>query len=428
MANQLLYQIFECTIVIFETMIVYIFLEGLFFRNNSQGNIVILYIAFNIGLAIFSLYFQTGIALTLYILLGVYILMLVCYKTSLSSRIIAVFYFIAIMMIAEIIVAILLANVWGITLSAVLTYSLPRVFGTLIAKLIQVIIIKLTVTFTNWKGNRISKDEFKMMLPLLVCQIFSLGVAYYIAMISLTFDIDFSLPTLFALLGLTYINIIAFWYFDRIKLVYELKGKNAAAEYKLALEKRYYQILKEHQNETNALWHDMKKHINLVKNLIATGESDLSREYIRALEVEMDERHKVVLTRYPVLSALLTEQKKQAKKVGVPYEIDIRIVSDLKIEPVDLCIILSNLFDNALEACCLMPDDAERRIHLFIGQHNQAVLLKLTNNYTPEKRNNRHPGIQGMGLRNIRQAVEKYDGSFRILKKQNIFVAEIILP
>lgn len=428
MESQLVYQIFESTIAIFETVIVYIFLEGLFLRNNSRRNIVKLYIAYNIGLVIFSLYFRTGIALTLYILLGVYILMLVCYKTSVSSRIIAVFYFAAIMMIAEIIVAFLLANVWGITLPAILTYSLPRAFGTLIAKLIQVIIIKLTVTFTNWKMNRISKDEFKMMLPLLVCQIFSLGVAYYIAMISLEFDTDFSFSALLALMGLIYINIIAFWYFDRIKLVYELKGKNEAAEYKLALEKRYHQILKDHQNETNALWHDMKKHIRLVKTLISTGESDLSREYIRALEVEMDERHKVVLTRYPVLSALLTEQKKQAKKVGVPYEIDIRIVSDLKMEPVDLCIILSNLFDNALEACCLMPDDTERRISLFIGQHNQAVLLKLTNNYTSEKRNNRHPGIHGMGLRNIRKAVEKYDGSFRILKRQNIFEAEIILP
>ena len=61
MESQLVYQIFESTIAIFETVIVYIFLEGLFLRNNSRRNIVKLYIAYNIGLVIFSLYFDAGL-------------------------------------------------------------------------------------------------------------------------------------------------------------------------------------------------------------------------------------------------------------------------------------------------------------------------------------------------------------------------------
>ncbi len=428
MENQLLYQVFEIATAFFETFIVYIYLEGLFLRNNRQTKNNKWYIGFSIGLAALSLYFRTGLVLIIYILLGVYIIASTCYKTSASSRIIATFYFAGVMMIAEIIAGGLVTYVWNMTVPAILVYSLPRVLGALIAKLIQAAMVKLTVTLTNWKATSLSKEELKMLIPPLFCQLFSLGLAYYIAMISVEFYTSFSLLALFAMLGLMYINSIAFWYFDRIKLVYELKGKNEAAEYKLDLEKQYHQILMDHQSETNALWHDMKKHIQLVKTLMAAGERHLSEEYIRELEIEMDERHKVVLTRYPVLSALLTEQKKRAKKEGIPYEIDLRMESHLKLEPVDLCIVLSNLFDNAFEACHLMPKDSEKRISLFIGQHNQAILLKLTNTYIPEVRNNWHPGVRGLGLKNIRQAVEKYDGTLRLSEKQNIFEVEILIP
>lgn len=233
MENQLLYQVFEIATAFFETFIVYIYLEGLFLRNNRQTKNNKWYIGFSIGLAALSLYFRTGLVLIIYILLGVYIIASTCYKTSASSRIIATFYFAGVMMIAEIIAGGLVTYVWNMTVPAILVYSLPRVLGALIAKLIQAAMVKLTVTLTNWKATSLSKEELKMLIPPLFCQLFSLGLAYYIAMISVEFYTSFSLLALFAMLGLMYINSIAFWYFDRIKLVYELKGKNEAAEYKL---------------------------------------------------------------------------------------------------------------------------------------------------------------------------------------------------
>lgn len=428
MENLILYEIFECATVIFETFIVYQYMSGLFEKRNGQKNAIMWYVLFCIGLMSLSLFLLTGIILTIYTLVSLYVLSMRVYKTSILSRVFAVFFFAALMMAAEIFTTGLVADIWKITLPNMFEYGLPRVLCILVTKLIQVLLVKCSVSIAHWKTNNTAKGESKMMLPLLLCQAFSIILAHYVFIICGEVFNGFSIIALCAMVGIIYINIIIFWYFDRVKAAYEYKCRSEAAELKIALERQYFQILNEHQIETDALWHDMKKHISLMKTLIAEGEHDISSNYIHELETEMDNSIKIIRTNYPVLSALLTEQKRRAMKAEVPYEIEIRLESELKMEPVDLCVILGNLFDNALEACTLLPSEVSRNISAFIGQRNNAISIRFINTYAPQSRSKWHHGKHGLGLKNVQQAIKKYNGKISFVEDTTIFKVFIVVP
>ncbi len=421
MNNILSFQIFECVAVVFETFIVYQYIDGLFEKRHEQKSTLPWYVLFCIGLTLLSLFFHEEIVLIGYTLIGVYALTFGAYKASFSSRVFSIFYFCAIMVSAEIFTSGLISGIWNIDLFDALEYGLPRILCISVAKLIQIFLVKVSISAANWKTNASSKDEAKLMLPLFLCQVFSIILAYCVYIICTRVFNGFPPVALFTMMGIIYMNIVVFWYFDRVKMAFEYKSRNSVAEYRIELQKEYFELLRKHQQETDALWHDMKKHVSLMKTLINSGRYDVSSEYIRELENQMGDKIKIIRTEYPVLSALLTEQIQRAKKVGIQFDIDVKLNSDMKIAPVDLCIILGNLFDNAFEACELLMPETERNITTSIIQRNNVLIIKVENTYTPADDTRQRLGKHGFGQKNIRQAIAKYNGKMDISKTNNIY-------
>lgn len=424
MKGMISFQIFELATVIFETFIVHQYISGLFEKRFERKSTLPWYVLFCVGLIILSLFCHKEIAIIGYTLIGVYVLAVGIYNTSISSRIFAVFYFAAIMMGAEIFTSGLISGIWNINLPNVFEYGLPRVLCILVAKLIQIFLVKASVYVANWKTNPSLKSEPKLMLPLLLCQVFSIILAYYVFMICIDVFNDFPPIALLAMIGIIYMNTVVFWYFDRVKMAFEYKSRNDIAEYKMKLQKEYFEILNKHQQETDALWHDMKKHLSLMKTLINNGQQDITAEYIFELETQMNETLKLIRTDYPVLSALLTEQMQRAKKAGIYFDIDVRLNSNMKIDSVDLCVILGNLFDNAFEACeLLMPED-EKNITASIIQRNNILIIKVKNTYVPNIIKRRF-GKHGYGQKNIRRAIAKYNGKIDINENNGVYEVTI---
>jgi len=268
----------------------------------------------------------------------------------------------------------------------------------------------------------------KLMLPLLVCPVFSIVMFYCVFIICRSAYRSFEPAAVFTMIGMIYINIVVFWYFDRIKSAFEYKRKSEAAELKIELQKQYFEILDEHQQATDALWHDMKKHINLMKLLINEGQHKITSEYIHQLEAQMDSKVKIIRTEYPVLSALLTEQEQRAKKANIAFDIDVRLASDMRIAPVDLCVILGNLFDNAFEACLFLEVEIVKYIKISIVQRNNAVAIKVENSFFPAMQPERRSGKHGIGLRNVRQTANKYGGKIDVATDNGAFMVSILFP
>lgn len=428
MEKIILFQLFECLTVVFETFIVYQYISGLFQKQDKHKSALLWYFLFCIGLMLLSLFFQKTIALTAYTLVGVFALVFWVYNASISSSIFSVFYFAAIMMAAEIFTTGLVSGIWKISLPNMFEYGEPRVLCIVITKLIQILLVKVSVYIAKWRTKPSSRSEYRFMLPLLLCQIFSIVLAYYVFVICSEIYGGFDLISLFAMAGIMYINIIVFWYFDRVKLAFEYKIKSEAAELKNELQMKYHEILNAHQQETDALWHDMKKHINLMKALINNGQNQITEEYIQELETQMDDKIKIIRTQHPILSTLLTEQNQRARKMNISFSLDVKLESEIKTTPLDLCIILGNLFDNSFEACALLPQESDRFVCASIVQKDTAIAIKIENSFAlavkPKSRNGKH----GLGLKNVRSVVDKYNGIIDIKTSNNVFSVSIVIP
>lgn len=428
MDNMIYFQVFEFAAVIFETFIVYQYLNDLFNKDDKEKNTFIWYALFLLGLSVVSLLIKTEIVLILYTVIGVYVLALRLHKSGISSGIFSVFYFCAIMVSSEILTVGLISDIWNIDLNNVLDYGVPRALCILVAKLFQILLVKLSVAVASWKKNSHAKDGVKMMLPLLLCHVFSICLAHYVAWICLEVYSEFDSMALFSMIGIIYINIIMFWYFDRIQAILLYKTKSEVAERTLEIQKQYYAVLSEHQMETDLLWHDMKKHINLMKTLLNNGQQDITLEYVHELELQMEDTVKIIYTNYPVLSALLTEQMQRARRGNVTFNLDVRLESSMKITPVDMCVILGNLFDNAFAACNALSSDLQKKINTSIIQHERVIAIRVENTYMPNYTTNQATGRGGLGQKNIRNAVAKYDGQFSITAKDGFYIVDIIIP
>lgn len=428
MSEQLFFQIFEGAVACFETFIIYLYLNGLFLKRFSSVPPFLYYLAFGTGFAALSICLPLSIWLILCCTAGVFVLSRTLYQTTAAGRIIAAVFFAGIMIAAEALATGLLTNICHIPATQLLSLGYARMFCILVAGFGQILLIKVTITAIRRKNHAPDHEPVRLVIPLLLCQAVFIFLAYAIFSISVKSLHYFSAVVLMANIGLIYINIVAFRYFDYIKAAYMYKSRSEAAEYRLGLQHRYINFLREHQQKTDALSHDIKKHLALMKTLIEHGETASAEEYVSSMSKEMAKSMKIVRTGDSVIDVLLTEQHRLADEKGIPYQVDVRLEEKLNMESMDICTILGNLFDNALEACMLIPSGDAVQMRLYIGQRNHALCIIFENTYCAEARKKWHPGHHGTGMKNVRRAVEKYNGSISYTEDGTWFTASIVIP
>ena len=101
----------------------------------------------------------------------------------------------------------------------------------------------------------------------------------------------------------------------------------------------------------------------------------------------------------------------------------------------EICVVLGNLLDNAIEAASMVKDE-KRWIEIIIGQQNQMLFLKIRNNYLREliikkgeyQTTKQNKEAHGYGIKSIRYTIQKYGGAVNIKTENNWFEMKIIIP
>ena len=124
-----------------------------------------------------------------------------------------------------------------------------------------------------------------------------------------------------------------------------------------------------------------------------------------------------------------------ASEKGIDMSIHAEYPKNCRIDPVDLCTILTNLLDNAIEACERCSPEIERKIKLTIRRIHQFIIIKIENSSstTPTIRNEKmmttkiNKSMHGWGIQNVKSAVEKYHGVMEYDYKNKIFTMNVML-
>lgn len=179
--------------------------------------------------------------------------------------------------------------------------------------------------------------------------------------------------------------------------------------------------------------HDYHNHIQAIQASMALGKYDEVNKYLRQLNDDLTSVDTTVKTGRIMVDAILNGKINIASQYGIPVNAKAKIPDGTPITDVDLCVIIGNLIDNAIEENQKLPED-ERFIRIYIGQKNTQLYLVITN--AAGKKQRRHGSLftsgkgleHGFGLSRVESTVKKYGGLFSADSEDGGFTAEILVP
>ena len=429
MSFNAIYQIFEVTTVIFGTLIVQQYISGFFESRSKKFQTFIGYALFCIGLSFLSLFFNEPIILASFTVAGVFLLEFLLYEGQKSSKIFSAFFFAILMITSDAICAGMLSIGGDINLSDIHSHGMNRSLGIVISKIVQIFLVKISAAIVKWRTDGKNKVDIKYIVPLLLCQIFSIILSYNIFMEAFDIDGIMSVQVFLSISMVMYINFIIFWYYDRIISAYEYKRQKELTETKYEYQKKYYHLLEEHQKDIEALSHDIGKHISAVTALYGNNFIAESEQYINKLNNTLKDIPKVLRTSDSIINTLIMSELRKAKNENIEVQLDINFSKTEKIDSIDLCVLLGNTLENAIEACAALSSEAKRVIDLHILQDGSLILIDIINPYDPEnKKISQNKRKHGYGLKNVRKVVNKYSGDIEIKNTDNVFQVSMVIP
>ena len=179
--------------------------------------------------------------------------------------------------------------------------------------------------------------------------------------------------------------------------------------------------------------HDYHNHMQSLKAYLAMDDISEARAYLDKLETDLDDINLLFDTGNIGVDAILTSKISLAIHNGIPVDYKATVPKETTVTDIDLCVVIGNLIDNAVESCEKVPKE-QQFIRLYIGQFKEQLYISVSNatNETVRKLDEEYithkRGNHGHGLKRINLIVEKYDGFINRKNEAGVFVTEIMLP
>lgn len=314
-------------------------------------------------------------------------------------------------------------------------YSLINILVILLGKAIVFLCVLIIGRQLREKPTEILVDVD--WLKLLVFPIFTIVIIA--AMISAFKNVETPEQAMLLLIssfGMIGMNIVVFYLLNDIvdreaqifeDRIFRLKAKNQVD---------MYRSISENFDKQKKMTHEFKNKITCIETLIERNQFSKLEEYVKGIYSKLDKELDAIDTNNIIVNAILNTKYQEAEESGIVFVFRINDLSGLRINDEDIVTILSNLLNNAIEAC--KKCDINRRI-LKLKFVNEDGMIKIGVRNTFENpifyengeiRSTKLERVEehGVGIKNIIEIIEKYDGSYVIKNSDQEFYFSIILP
>ena len=208
----------------------------------------------------------------------------------------------------------------------------------------------------------------------------------------------------------------------------------ALAAYQRELIDTHYQEVENMYRQIRGWRHDYRNHIQMMKALAAKGDLDGIRAYLDELDTDLNTVDTIIKTGNAMADAILNSKISLAKSKHIPVQADAHIPVKLRMSELDLCVILGNLFDNAIEASLSLPED-QRLIRVYMDMKGTQLYISFTNFTAAAKQQKvgrrfatTKGAGHGFGLVRIDNIIDRLDGYLSRNSEDGAFTTEILIP
>ena len=206
------------------------------------------------------------------------------------------------------------------------------------------------------------------------------------------------------------------------------------AAYQRELIDTHYREVENMYRQIRGWRHDYRNHIQVMKALAAKGDLAGIQAYLDELDTDLNTVDTVIKTGNAMADAILNSKISLAKSRRIPVQADAHIPVKLRMSELDLCVILGNLFDNAIEASLALPED-QRLIRVYMDMKGTQLYISFTN-FTAAKKQRKlgqrfattKGGGHGFGLVRIDNIIDRLDGYLTRNSEDGAFTTEILIP
>ena len=193
---------------------------------------------------------------------------------------------------------------------------------------------------------------------------------------------------------------------------------------RLRTQSEYYHGIEAQQLEIRKLKHDLMNHLTVIATYLDLGEKDKAVDYLKEIGTKFSELTKQY-TSSPLINAILNSKRQKAAAEGIELTVKADVQGDISADSMDLCTLIANSLDNAIEA-----NPPDRKIALELLSDGEMLFFSVSNRYGGEVKGSSDGTFisskedrknHGFGIRNIKEAVARMGGKTEITASGSVF-------
>ncbi len=353
------------------------------------------------------------------------------YRSSVFSKIFSSTIIVLMIILAEMLVGLLLSVVTKESVEVLSKNIIYYIQGVIFSKVSLLALVKIVQYRKRSSYSKISKSVF---IPIFALPVSTILIIYVIAQYAYSL-VDTKSVALVAvsIVFLVSSNILVFYLFEKQLRQDEAAKKSTLIQQQLQYQTQYYRELAEKYKLSNKTIHDTKNQLFAISAAISGNDINAAKRKIDDLCKNAAGGESFVKTGNEALDALINTKYNDKKDLNIKFKHNIVINAKNKIDNIDLCIIIGNALDNAIEACAKIGGNDEKEISLTIKQANNYLAVEMTNPASePVKKVNgkiasgkKEKELHGFGMQSMEEIVNKYNGNLNYSQNGGVFSLKI---
>ena len=194
-----------------------------------------------------------------------------------------------------------------------------------------------------------------------------------------------------------------------------------------------FKLLKNALENMKSVRHDLKNHLLVLETFISQDEKEKALDYISQIMSKTYAQKEYACSGNIDIDSILNFKFEEAKGKDIDIDLELIVPNEINITAFDMVVILGNLLDNAIYATSKLKKD--RRIDVQIIYKKEMLFIRINNTFDGQVHYDRDKIItihsdkenHGIGLDNIQNTLEKYNGTMTIHHTENTFYVEALM-